>query len=439
VDNKYRRHVHRLNNGDELMNDGDRFDLASVGELPQRGITVEVKNVHDVPHGDTNIRVFRVEVVRERASYVDLYFTDTTPTWRNPDLWVDWAGDNDPPRDDPENHFVFPEGEPLHQGETVRYPEDGTELHWLVARVHNGGDVAAQNVEVRFYIAQPPGTGDKDFDFHDRATINEVPPQSWATVAVPWRVNAANHRHQCLRAEISDWQIPEDPENPGIFLASDDVWAANNWAQKNVSTFEQVAASPYETLHFEQSVYNGMSIPVEVFVQPSALGAGLRLTVDPVQFRLPALSRLIVRCRLEMDPEVIRPTSKDDTAFLLRTWRLTPHTAEPFGACLNIIRPRRRSTVSINGEMPLSDTLAVRGTLDPARTQRRVRLRVRQDDWLRWIEVDTQANGAFSFRGSLGEGLSNRALTVQAFFDGDDTLASTMSNLLTLQPPLPLF
>jgi hypothetical protein len=77
--------------------------------------------------------------------------------------------------------------------------------------------------------------------------------------------------------------------------------------------------------------------------------------------------------------------------------------------------------------------------LEPARAQRKVRLRVRQDDWLRWIEVDTQANGAFSFRGALGEGLGNQALTVQAFFDGDDRLASSMSNLLTLQPPLPLF
>lgn len=143
--------------------------------------------------------------------------------------------------------------------------------------------------------------------------------------------------------------------------------------------------------------------------------------------------------QLPGDGQLVRTSTKDDTAFLLRTWRITPHTAEPFGACLNIIQPHRRSTRSINGEMPVSETLAVHGTLDPARAQRKVRLRVRQGDWLRWIEVDTQANGAFTFRGSLGEGLGNRALTVQAFFDGDDTLASSMSNVLTLQPPLPLF
>ena len=59
-----------------------------------------------------------MQVVREAAEFIDLYFQDNVPSWRSPDIWVDWPGDNP----DPAVPRVYPEGTPTDQGEIVRFP-----------------------------------------------------------------------------------------------------------------------------------------------------------------------------------------------------------------------------------------------------------------------------------------------------------------------------
>ena len=58
-----------------------------------------------------------------------------------------------------------------------------------------------------------------------------VPAGGWVTLPLAWDITPAESAHQCIRCEIADWDLPEDPVD-AIALASDDVWLSNNWAQQ---------------------------------------------------------------------------------------------------------------------------------------------------------------------------------------------------------------
>ena len=199
VDFKYRRYVHPLNTGSELRNAGNTLNLATVPELAYEGTVVSVVDRQDVG----SIPVFHTRVSREQADYIDLHFTDANPPWRSPDLWVDWLGNGTE---------TYPVGSPYAQGDKVRFPRSGTEPHHLVARVHNQGTVQALDVEVRFYIWEPAGSGDKgQFRFLDNHIIPSVPAGGFELADGQWNVGPASNAHQCVLAQISDWTIPSAP------------------------------------------------------------------------------------------------------------------------------------------------------------------------------------------------------------------------------------
>ena len=235
VNGLYRRSVHVLNDGRELRVVGDRFDFASSPEFPLKGCVAELMELRSIRGG---IPIARVKVTREPAEYIDLYFQDNMPSWRSPDIWVDWPGDNA----DPAAPRVYPEGTPTDQGEAVRFPDSGTERHFLVVRPHNAGSVHAEDVKLRWFICDPPGAGDDGrWAERDTRTLPQVDGGTWAVQAFDWNVDASTSSHQCLRAEIIDWTIPAgiDPATGDtVALASDDVVLQNNIAQKNVFDFE---------------------------------------------------------------------------------------------------------------------------------------------------------------------------------------------------------
>lgn len=179
-----------------------------------------------------------MRVVREPAEFLDLYFQDNVPSWRSPDIWVDWPGDNA----DPSEPYIYPEGTPTDQGEVVRFPDSGVEPHFLVVRPHNAGNVHAEDVKVRWFICDPPGAGDEGrWVQRDTMTIAQIDGDTWETAPFTWDVDSATNAHQCLRAEIIDWTIPTevDPSTGDtVALSSDDVILQNNIAQKNVFDFE---------------------------------------------------------------------------------------------------------------------------------------------------------------------------------------------------------
>lgn len=238
VNGLYRRSVHLLNEGKELRAVGDTFNFAVAPEFPVKGTTVELVELRTIRGG--SVPIARVKVVREPAEFIDLHFEDNVPSWRSPDIWIDWPRDNA----DPSIPRLYPEGTPTDQGEVVRFPSSGIEPHFLVVRPHNAGSVHAEDVKVRWFICDPPGAGDDGrWVQRDTMTLPQINGDSSEIAPFMWNVDSSTNAHQCLRAEIIDWTIPAgvDPATGDtLALASDDVILQNNMAQKNVFDFEAV-------------------------------------------------------------------------------------------------------------------------------------------------------------------------------------------------------
>ncbi|WP_248763407.1 hypothetical protein [Pseudarthrobacter sp. SSS035] len=236
VNGLYRRNAHLLNDGTELTAPGDRWDFADGAEFPIKGCVAEIVDIQTIRGG--SIPICRLRIEREAAEFIDLHFQDPIPSWRSPDIWVDWPEDNP----DPDEPRIYPEGTPTDQGETVRYPSSGTEPHFLVVRPHNAGNIHAENVRVKWFICDPPGAGDEGrWVERDTVTLPQLDGDSWEAIPFSWTVTPDTSSHQCLRAEIIDWRIPNgvDPATGDtVALAGDDVKLQNGNAQKNVFDFE---------------------------------------------------------------------------------------------------------------------------------------------------------------------------------------------------------
>jgi hypothetical protein len=432
--NLYRRKIHLLNTGSDLTAAGDEFNLAAAPELAAVGVSVEVVDVRTVVRPLGNIRVFHTRVRREQADYVDLCFTETTPSYKSVDVWVDWAGDN--PSSDPADHRVYPDGEPMHQGEAVHYPSSGTELHWVVGRIHNRGTAPARNVKVRASKWDPPGAGDTGTKAEFRSgTIEEVPAGGFVTLPLKWDVGAAEHEHQCLRLDISDWDLPEDPAD-AIALASDDVWLSNNWAQKNVFDFVALGGSPYAPLPFSFSVTNDGVSPERAYLEPEGLAPGMKLTITPRIATVQPKQTFIFRCALELDEKIINTGCRNDRAFILWAWRETVEAFERWGGCKYTVRPRKGVVVELSGWWSFDNRIPVSGAVVPDPGTGSVLLRSAFDGAKgSWQRVPLHAGGTFAVDLPGGD---HQKVELVAHFEGSADFGPAYSQVLVLTPPEPV-
>jgi hypothetical protein len=399
-----------------------------------------------------SIPVFHLKVKREDAEFIDLHFQDHAPSWRSPDLWVDWpdpALGQDP--SDPTTHRIYPEGTPTDQGETVRFPETGVEPHFLVARPHNGGAVRAEDVKVRWFICDPPGAGDDGrWVEKDTKTIAEVGPGTWDTVPFTWNVDSATSSHQCLRAEIIDWTIPAEVDpatGDTLHLASDDVILQNNAAQQNVFNFEALEGSPYETIAFEFQVHNDYIEAESASLVPNSLPWGMTLEVSPAEARVEPGQSALFRCKLTLNPQVIRPGCTNDQGFLLMAWRRAEDADEKWGSCFYFVRPRYKTRVNIlrgywtgswlvaTGEWLLATDETVDLSGEPPRFVR-VRIEIKDaggDERVLWRHVAVQDNGLFKLEVPDIIVSDPAQVTLQAWFDRTDLLGSSVSSPLVIK------
>jgi M6 family metalloprotease-like protein len=435
---KYRRKVHRLNTGFDLDTTGETFDLAAAPELAAKGVTATVVEQKSVTRPYGQITVFHVRIEREPADYVDLAFTETTPNWRSPDVYVDWVGDNVSP--DPDDHRVYPVGSPLDQGEKVRFPSSGTEPHWIVGRVWNRGTIQANNVELNYYICDPPGSGDRgNFKLHRTRTVNEVRANDYVTVPSNWAVNNATNSHSCLRIEIGDWKLPADPAS-AVALASDDLWLSNNWAQQNVNEFVPVSGSPYTPVQFQYSVANDGLEPERVRLEPDGLPEGMKLTISPGVRMVQPDEVAIFDCTLELNHQVIDSGCEGDREFLIMAWRETPHTQERWGAVHYTIRPREESMISLKGYWG-RESIVLYGSVTPAPTVgERVLLRLAfAFGDTRWHETTIRNGGSFRTEIDVTDNdEESEYVEVLARYEGNQDLAPAESNVVQLYQYVPL-
>jgi M6 family metalloprotease-like protein len=435
VNGLYRRACHLLNNGTELRNVGDRWDFAAAPEFPVKGCVAEVVEIRTVRG---SIPVFLVRIEREQAEFIDLYFQDHVPSYKSPDIWVDWRGDNP----DPDVPRVYPVGTPTDQGETVRYPGSGVEPHFVVARVHNAGNVRAEDVKVRWFICDPPGVGDSGRWVNvGTRTIPEVGPGANEITAFDWNVDSSTNVHQCMRMEIIDWTIPSEVDpatGDTVALASDDVKLQNNNAQQNVFDFEALAGSPYDPISFPMQVHNDRLMIEVAALVPNGLPYGAELTISPREHTIPSGEARIFHCTLQLDDAVIRPGCDNDSGFLLSAWRRGGEADEIWGSCFYHIRPRWRTEIEIvrghwfHGQVrvygvfrTVTDTPIDIGEDMPLHA--RVRLLGDAPGSLPvWHVVAIQPDGTFVLETQHEE---SKAMTVQAWFDRTDRLGSSVSNV----------
>lgn len=439
VNGLYRRAVHLLNTGTELRNPGDTWDFASAPEFPVKGCVAEVVETRTIRG---SIPIFRVAVTREQAEFIDLHFQDHVPSWKSPDIWIDWRGDNP----DPDVPRMYPEGTPIDQGEAVRFPASGTEPHFVVARVHNAGNSRAEDVKVRWFICDPPGAGDSGrWVERGTQTIAQVGAGSSEIVPFDWDVDSSTNVHQCLRMEIIDWTIPAevDPSTGDtVALSSDDVKLQNNNAQQNVFDFEALSGSPYTPITFEMQVYNDYVEPERCSLVPSNLPYGSTIEISPAEAIIQPDSAQIFSCTLTLKEEIVRPGCDNDRGFLLSAWRRGIEADELWGSCFYWIRPRYRTRTElirgtwINGRVHLYGIVHVVASEASISTDAphevRVRLHFNPDGQSRreWFTVPLAADGSFQL---VTEPHKGEDLTAQVWFDRTDSLGSSTSDPMVLK------
>jgi hypothetical protein len=428
----YRRETQLLNPDNILTAAGDSFDLASAPALPAAGITVAVLDTKVV----RDATVFHVKVTRKNTAFIDLYFSNADPYYKNPDLYVDWAGDN--PNRKPEDHRTYPLGQPTDQGEAIRVPNSGTELHWLVARVRNRGQVAAEQVRLDFKMCTPPGGGDRSGNFQPMGSIT-IPEVTGGDMPVDgvyeWDVPAGLTKHSCLAVVIGDYKIPRDSD--GKALASADVWPANDHAQKNVDQFIPLQSSPYEPVEFDYSVHNDARWPEYAYLEPDGLPYGMKLTVTPRGQTVPAKSTVIFRCKLELDDTILDAGCHSDRQFRIVTWRREPESTTRWGGVQYKVLPRKRCAVTIDGWWGSDNIVHLSGKVapDPKGGVLRLRLAFSGADAF-WVVVPLAAGGAYSWQGpSAGDGIRMNAV---AYFEGNLLYGPAESPLLERTPPPPI-
>src|SRR5690606_8726331 len=151
----------------------------------------------------------------------------------SPDIWID-----SPANSYGTFEFTDSGGQPIRNGDR---PQTGVDNR-IFARVHNEGNVAANNVRVAFYITTPAGIGDSgNWSLLDRVTISSIGPG--ATVVSPsvnWRPTAGSHT--CIIARI-EYQTGE-------------LNANNNEAQENINDFNTTTNSPWTLVESEVEVTN---------------------------------------------------------------------------------------------------------------------------------------------------------------------------------------
>lgn len=406
----YRRELQLLNPNNILSNAGDSFDLAKAAGLSAKGIVVTVldrKVVRDAT-------VFHVRITRTNTDFVDLYFANADPYYRNSDLWVDWAGDN--ASADPKDHHDYPLGQPTDQGEIIRVPDKGTELHWIVARLRNRGQVHAEQVKLNFKICIPPGGGDRSGNFQllGTTTIADMPGAD-VPVSSPfrWDVPAGFGGHTCLAVEIADYKIPKDSD--GAALGSDDVWLANNHAQKNVDEFIPLQHSPFEAIEFDYGVHNDAPRPEIAYLEPDGLPYGMKLTVTPPSQVVPPKTTVIFRCKLELDDTIIAAGCRSDRQFRIVTWRRDPESTTKWGGVQYKVRPRKGCAASLTGSWSYNDEIQLQGAVTPNPGGGIVRIRLAFDGAdVFWVPVNVAPDGTFVWNGHP-QGTATQLDSVAAF------------------------
>lgn len=178
------------------------------------------------------------------------------PPWESPDIWIDspvngW--DTYEYSDSTANPEVA--GNPIRNGDR---PKVGRQNR-VYARVFNDGNVAANNVYVKFYVSDPAGIGDTGnwAQIGSSVWVEQIAPGEHAIVKALWTPSASTHT--CIIVTIEC----EGERN-----------ADNNEAHENIGDFDTTSTSPWKPVSSEVQVSNPTKIYQNLRLEISRLPAG---------------------------------------------------------------------------------------------------------------------------------------------------------------------
>ncbi|MBD2056574.1 hypothetical protein H6F88_11195 [Oculatella sp. FACHB-28] len=416
---RYRRKVHLLTQ--DLRAVGDSFNFASDPTFPEVGLTVEVLEWATGTTAAANFDLARIRIRWDRGPAIDLGFVDSTPDWQSPDIAI-----IKPEEIDEDGNFEFPENQP--DQETFRVLSDGDLNHKVAVRVWNFGDATAENVQVGLILRRPAGGGDWEQVFENEKLLpNPLLPSSNADpqiIAFDWSVSSETDTHVCFRSQIGNRDVPRDDN--GLALASDDTNASNDWAQQNAFIFEAPADSPPDPVEFTFQVRNGGSYVEEVQLIPKGLGSGAEMTIIPAQLKIAPFSTGYFRVRVVLDESLLKATCNKDISFVLEAWRLDDHAYERWGGAKYIIKPCKRTSISLDGYI-LPDRLNLFGSVSPDVGAQRILLHVQRPGLpSTWEEISLGPASTFEHE-ILDDFPPNEEVRATAYFDGTLDFAKSVS------------
>jgi hypothetical protein len=440
---KYRAPVHRLHPDAQLVNASDSFDLARGQVFPAKGIVVSILNRQKV----AGVDVFHLKVERKHSKeFIDLFFNKGDPPYMSPDVWVDWTGDNGPggktSSDKKEDARWFDAGQPVDQGEKIRVPDAGNddekgELHWIGARLRNRGNVHAEKLKINFSYCDPPGSGDrgmfKKVDTQEREFFHPTKDtEPIFPILGRWMVPPGFSGHTCILVEVADYRVPLD--HTGAAIASEDVWPANNFAQKNCDEIGPKGLSPFDPIEFGFSVNNSARWLEEAYLEPEGLPYGMTLTVTPKRRKILAGETAIFRCKLELDDKIIDASCRSDHRFRINVWRVDDDSSILWGGVEYKVRPRKRSATDVTGWMEWSGEVEITGHVTPGNIAGLVRIRLAYTNHLaRWVSAEISPGGTFTYKEAAPS--DSRTLFVDALFEGNKYYSESRSPQRKIKPP----
>jgi M6 family metalloprotease-like protein len=132
----------------------------------------------------------------------------------------------------------------------------------ITARITNGGNFLATNVQAFFYVKDfTVGDAPETQLGFDTKTINAGATESFTCTWTPPANTPQNDAHYCIVVRIPLYQ---DPGNPAIV----EVTEMNNWAQSNYTRFISSTASPAKRIITSLTVNNPYQERTRVFVVP---------------------------------------------------------------------------------------------------------------------------------------------------------------------------
>jgi hypothetical protein len=333
------------------------------------------------------------------------------PPWETVDIWFD---------------------SPRNEWGTYRYGRDASgnvigngDDPWLnhdnriYARITNRGSGGASNVKVRLYSSQPPAIGDAPDSWSYLGTIifpfigSGVPAEDFIT----WRPTGTSHT--CIKAEIEG--------------SPDFIDASLKAAQENIAVFETIKGSPWKSVHLKAQVCNPYSKPISVNLNVSDVPQDWAIQLEPSRLTLPPKGRSDVT--LEIFPggppdDNEQTSEKYKVGFIakpkLEAWIPYDDYFVLLGGIEAWVHLVDKSSLKIHEVTVKDRSVIVNGSVTPEQGDLMVAIEIRQGKHENIFYAKTDKEGRFI---SQFQPPSKGLWTAQAFFDGNDSLASSESEV----------